>query len=118
MIFFLTMFFSVSVLQRDGGYDERLVTQLLHNYRSLPSILATYSELSYDSKLIANISAEDSPEQKLLANVQANIDASAKLKHQPNHGVYFIGVLGKDETVTDSTSWRNPMEVHTVGIST
>lgn len=78
-------------LQRDGGFDERLVTQLLHNYRSLPSVLATYSELSYDSKLIAKISAEDSDEQRLLANVQANIDPSAELKHEPNRGVYFIG---------------------------
>lgn len=78
-------------LQRNGGFDERLVTQLLHNYRSLPSVLATYSELSYDSKLIANISAEDSDEQRLLANVQANIDPSAELTHVPGHGVYFIG---------------------------
>lgn len=79
------------MLQRDGGFDERLVTQLLHNYRSLPSVLATYSELSYDSKLIANISADDSDEQRLLANVQANIDPSSELVHTPNHGVYFIG---------------------------
>lgn len=79
------------MLQRDGGYDERLVTQLLHNYRSLPSILATYSEMSYDSKLIANISEEDSDEAKMLANVQANIDSSAELVHSPKCGVYFIG---------------------------
>lgn len=79
------------MLQRDGGFDERLVTQLLHNYRSLPSVLATYSEMSYDSKLIANISADDSDEQRLLANVQANIHPSAELKHAPNYGVYFIG---------------------------
>lgn len=104
------------LLQRDGGFDERLVTQLLHNYRSVPSILATYSEMSYDSKLIANISAEDSAEQRLLDNVQANIEPSTKLKHTPKHGVYFIGVLGKDETVADSTSWRNPMEVNHVRI--
>lgn len=70
--------------------------------------------MSYDSKLIANISDEDSDEQRLLANIQANIDPSAKLLHTPKYGVYFIGVMGKDETVADSTSWRNPMEVHTV----
>lgn len=70
--------------------------------------------MSYDSKLIANISDEDSAEIKLLENVQANIDPSAMLKHTAKYGAYFIGVLGKDETVPDSTSWRNPMEVHTV----
>lgn len=107
-----------SATQRDGGFDERLVTQLLHNYRSLPSILKTYSEMSYESKLIANISDEDSAEQRLLANVQANIDPSVKLQHTPKQGVYFIGVVGRDETVADSTSWRNSMEVHEVSILT
>lgn len=72
--------------------------------------------MSYDSKLIPNISEEDSAEQRLLANVQANIHPSTKLKHAPNYGAYFIGVVGRDETVADSTSWRNPMEVQTVRI--
>lgn len=104
------------IFQRDGGFDHRLVSQLLHNYRSLPSILAAYSEMSYDSKLIANISDEDSDEQRLLAKVKVKIDPSLKLEHTPKYGVYFIGKIGRDETVSDSTSWRNHMEVQEVKI--
>lgn len=87
------------------------MTQLLYNYRSIPSILESYSKLSYESKLIATISVEDSDEHRLLAKVQANISSNSKLKHAANYGVYFVGVRGKDETTTDSTSWRNPHEV-------
>lgn len=38
------------------GYDPRLVTRLLYNYRSLPNILSLYSSLFYDSKLISQVS--------------------------------------------------------------
>lgn len=37
------------------GYDPRLVTWLLYNYRSLPEILNLYSNLFYDSKLIPKV---------------------------------------------------------------
>lgn len=93
-----------------------MVTQLLHNYRSLPSILETYSNLSYESKLIANVSDKNSAEQKLLANIQANINPNSILAHTPNYGVYFVGIRGKDERVADSTSWRNIQEAFEVGL--
>lgn len=87
-----------------------MVTQLLHNYRSIPSILDAYNKLSYESKLIATITDENSDEHKLLAKVQAGISEKSKLKHVPNHGIYFIGVEGKDEQTANTTSWRNPQE--------
>ncbi len=37
------------------GYDPRLVTKLLYNYRSLPDILHMYSTLFYDSSLISQV---------------------------------------------------------------
>ncbi|XP_031620901.1 probable RNA helicase armi [Contarinia nasturtii] len=99
---------------RNGGFDERMVTQLLHNYRSLPSILARYSNLSYDSKLIANVSDKDSNEQRLLAKFQSRNNSSLKLKHSPKFGVYFLGIKGEDQRPNDSTSWRNLSEVNQV----
>lgn len=101
-------------MQRNGGFDERMVTQLLHNYRSLPSILESYSYLSYESKLIPNVSDTDSAEQKILANVQAKIHPTCALKHVPSYGIYFVGVNGIDERPSDSTSWRNLKEAFEV----
>lgn len=70
--------------------------------------------MSYSSKLIPNISDEDSKEAQLLANVQANIHPSCKLNHTPNHGVYFVGIRGKDHSPADSTSWQNEEEAFEV----
>jgi len=39
-----------------GGYDPRLVTKLVYNYRSVPSILEVFSEMFYDSELVATVS--------------------------------------------------------------
>lgn len=93
-----------------------MVTQLLHNYRSLPSILNTYSNLSYESKLIANISSDDSNEQRLLDMVRQKISnlENPSLKLVPKYGVHFIGVNSEDESPPYSTSWRNLREALTV----
>ncbi|CAH1998599.1 unnamed protein product [Acanthoscelides obtectus] len=37
------------------GYDPRLATKLLYNYRALPSILNMYSSLFYDGQLIPTV---------------------------------------------------------------
>lgn len=36
-------------------YESRLVTTLLNNYRSIPSILNIYNELFYDGKLVPTV---------------------------------------------------------------
>lgn len=36
---------------KTGGYDPRLVTRLVYNYRSLPEIIALSSDLFYNSEL-------------------------------------------------------------------
>lgn len=93
-----------------------MVTQLLHNYRSLPSVLSTYSNLSYESKLIANISDQDSDELRILTKFQTTVQSigGLTLNHSPKYGVYFLGVRGFDERPSNSTSWRNLMEINKV----
>ena len=39
-------------------YDPRLVTMLIYNYRSLPGILNLYSDMFYNSTLIAKVRKE------------------------------------------------------------
>lgn len=85
-----------------------MVTQLLYNYRSLPTILASYNELFYDGILVPNVSPDNSKESKILAKVQEQ--QTFEQKYRQNYGIYFIGVKGNEERTTDSSSWRNPQE--------
>lgn len=39
-----------------GGFDPRLVTKLVYNYRSLPDIIALSSKLFYNSELKPTVS--------------------------------------------------------------
>lgn len=39
------------------GYDPRLVTKLVYNYRTLPDILEVYNSLFYDGELLSTVSA-------------------------------------------------------------
>lgn len=84
------------------------MTQLLNNYRSIPSILSAYSQLFYNSRLIANIPAEGSAEQTILKKIQTKPEFVNS--RTENYGIYFIGVQGREEQTFDSTSWRNPQE--------
>lgn len=84
------------------------MTQLLNNYRSLPSILTVYSDLFYEGRLIANVPSTGSNEQKILKRIQTKPMFTNTVTE--NYGIYFIGVHGKEEQTFDSTSWRNPQE--------
>lgn len=95
-----------------GGFNPRLVTKLRYNYRSLPCILGLYSELFYDSSLIACVSAEDSNESAFLDHV---IDAlPVKSNQTPPYGFFFYGVNGVNKQSPDSPSWFNPAETKSV----
>ncbi|XP_008483309.2 probable RNA helicase armi [Diaphorina citri] len=39
-----------------GGYDPRLVTRLVNNYRTMPEILKISSDLFYDASLVPHVS--------------------------------------------------------------
>lgn len=96
------------------NYDERVVTKLLYNYRSLPSILSSFNELFYDSELIPTISPMGSEESKILKRIQAQV-----LKDQEyteNYGILFNGIRGREEQIAESTSWRNLAECAAVSV--
>lgn len=101
----------------EGGYDCRLVTKLLYNYRSLPSILSIYSRLFYHSELIPTVSEINSEEIKLLQYLrEQKIFPSSSGGATENHGICFYGVRGKDRQVADSPSWCNPSEAGAVRV--
>nr|XP_023014733.1 probable RNA helicase armi [Leptinotarsa decemlineata] len=89
------------------GYDPRLVTKLLYNYRSLPDILSLYNSLFYENELISTIDDESSDEAKLVEKLRDMLP-------QNNDGklprMIFHGVDGENLQNNDSPSWYNPHE--------
>lgn len=88
-------------------FDPRLVTKLIHNYRSLPSILNIYNTLFYSSDLIPEVSETDSKEAKLLEKLKDILPGDDK---NLSCGVFFHGIRGENKRFGDSPSWCNPQE--------
>ncbi|XP_055626780.1 probable RNA helicase armi [Toxorhynchites rutilus septentrionalis] len=95
-----------------GGFNPRLVTKLRYNYRSLPCILDLYSELFYESSLIARVNGDDSNESKLLESLSNVLPIQSV--HKPNYGFIFWGVNGVNKQTPESPSWFNPSEAKSV----
>lgn len=95
-----------------NDFDERFVTKLKKNYRSLPSILHLYSQLSYDNELEAEVNDEDSHEIKLLQSIDSILwnRQIANVKC----GVFFVNVNGRNLRTLDSSSWYNDEEASRV----
>lgn len=80
-------------------YDSRVITKLVRNYRSHPSILKISNERFYDNDLVASAD-------------QFTINSLTSWEHLPKRGFpcIFHGVEGKDEREGKSPSWFNPEE--------
>ncbi|GLG97996.1 Probable RNA helicase armi [Gryllus bimaculatus] len=76
------------------GYNPKLVTKLVMNYRSLPEILNLPSTLFYDSQLIPQLA-------KCLPKRDSALPPS----------VIFHGVRGVNFQDSDCPSWFNPQEL-------
>lgn len=94
-----------------NGYDPRLITKLLYNYRSMPSLLQLTSSLFYDSDLIPILSDDDKncEEVMLLEKLSSILYRNEKTGKLPN--IVFHGIVGKNLQTPDSPSWFNPSEV-------
>ena len=89
--------------RQNGGYDTRVCTKLVKNYRSHPSILKVPNEMFYDNDLVAS------------ADV-FRTHAYQNWEHLPKKGfpIIFHGVEGEDRREGNSPSWFNSEEATTV----
>lgn len=90
------------------SYESRLISKLLFNYRSLPSILEFYNSQFYNSELIPMIDAKTSRDAKTLKHISPILGNS-----NTQYGIHFINV-GYGMNERRITSWRNPYEAHVV----
>jgi helicase MOV-10 len=83
----------------NGEYPEDLLTKLIHNYRSHPSILKLPNEMFYDNEL-------------LVCGDVLSTSSLARWEHLPQTGfpVIFHAVNGENLREGTSPSWFNPQE--------
>ena len=86
-----------------GGFNPRVLTKLLHNYRAHPDLLHLPNSLFYEGELIAAANPTRS-------------HSLAAWEHLVTTGVplIFHGVEGKDEREANSPSWFNTSEIELV----
>ncbi|EFA01219.2 RNA helicase Mov10l1 [Tribolium castaneum] len=93
------------------GYDPRMITKLIYNYRSLPNILKLPSLLFYNDDLIPTISEVDSNEASLLTQLEELLPRD---RYGKTASLIFHGVIGENFQTEDSPSWFNPNEASQV----
>ncbi|XP_055914591.1 probable RNA helicase armi [Eupeodes corollae] len=98
------------------GYDPRLVTKLVFNYRALPSILHGYNSLFYDSELIPKLSDKGNSEFEILQRIKSLLPPSDT--RPDTHATFFHGIRGINKQDADSPSWYNPIEAKHIFLMT
>uniref|UniRef100_A0A8D8SWQ4 RNA helicase n=1 Tax=Cacopsylla melanoneura TaxID=428564 RepID=A0A8D8SWQ4_9HEMI len=91
-----------------GGYDPRLVTRLVDNYRTMPEILKISSDLFYDSSLVPHVSLEDY-EGLILSKLGKVLPPRPAHSTHPSP-ILFHGVQGDAAQDKESPSWYNSTE--------
>lgn len=86
-----------------GHYNPNLLTKLVRNYRSHPSLLTLPSLMFYENELVSC----------------APVETAEKMAHfswlpKPGIPLLFHGIRGENYQETDSPSWCNPAEVYHV----
>ncbi|XP_053615396.1 probable RNA helicase armi [Plodia interpunctella] len=96
------------------GFDNRLVTKLNCNYRSLETVLSLPSEMFYDGTLVPKIDATEPRITKLLNDISQSLD----LPNEKTGGIYVYGIRGENVRADDSPSWYNPHEASMMALTT
>ncbi|XP_014250678.1 probable RNA helicase armi [Cimex lectularius] len=86
------------------GYDRRIMTQLVINYRALPKLVKMTSDIFYQGELKPYLN-DESIEADLLRKI------TLENVHLVNKSLVFIDVEGVEEQVKDSWSYFNRAEI-------
>ncbi|XP_047041794.1 probable RNA helicase armi [Helicoverpa zea] len=98
----------------ENGFNNRLVTQLTDNYRSLQEVLTLPSEMFYDSTLVAKFDRSTPFVPKILDVVSEIYEIADNTK---TGGIFVHGVKGNNAKAVDSPSWYNPEEASMVALT-
>ncbi|XP_026807921.1 probable RNA helicase armi isoform X2 [Rhopalosiphum maidis] len=99
-----------NIFPEHNGFNPKLITHLIQNYRALPEIVLNYNKLFYKSLLVPTILNDNAPERILLNNLNEN----AHWKIDCKGPVIVHGVVGEDSQDPSSPSWFNPHEAFQV----
>ena len=98
----------------ESGFNNKLVTQLTDNYRSLQEILSLPSRLFYDGTLVAKMDRNTPFVPKMIDVVSEIFDMTEDVK---TGGVFVYGIRGNNARDMDSPSWFNPEEASMVALT-
>lgn len=95
------------------GFNEKLVTKLNDNYRSVKEVLTLPSQMFYDGSLVENIDRNQAWIKKLV-DVISELFAISESRAG---GIYVHGIRGCNTRAEDSPSWYNPQEATMVALT-
>ncbi|XP_025200354.1 probable RNA helicase armi [Melanaphis sacchari] len=98
------------IFPEHNGYNPKLITYLIQNYRALPEIVLNYNTLFYKSLLVPTILNDNAQERILLNNLNENAHWDIDCKGP----VIVHGIVGEDSQDPNSPSWFNPHEAFQV----
>lgn len=101
---------NTDIFPEHNGYNPKLITHLIKNYRSLPEIILNYNKLFYKSLLVPTILNDNDWERIFLNNLNENTHWEIDCKGP----VIVHGIVGEDSQDPNSPSWFNPHEAFQV----
>ncbi|VVC38267.1 Hypothetical protein CINCED_3A020873 [Cinara cedri] len=93
-----------------NGFNPKVITHLIQNYRSLPEIVNNFSNLFYNKLLVATKVEPNLPERKLLNDLNENSYWDIGCKGP----IIVHGIIGENLQEPSSPSWFNPHEAFQV----
>lgn len=116
---FLSRIIETFPYQRDynafeKGFNEKFVTRLTDNYRSLEEVLTLPSEMFYDSTLVSKLHRDMPWIGRMLDIVSELFESTDDPK---TGGTFVYGIKGCNTRSEDSPSWYNPQEAAMIALT-